>query len=78
MGIMLAVGLSIVIMHRMMINSKISTKKQAALPCSAILLRESLQKTSLCFSLDHCFHPEKNIDKVISGTTAPIQDRNAT
>lgn len=78
MGIMLAVGLSIVIMHRMMINSKISTKKPAPLPCSALLLRDSLQKTALCFSLDHCFHPEKPIEKVISGTSAPIQDRTAT
>ena len=41
------------------------------------ILQKSLQKTALCFSLDHCFQSQKDIHKAASGKTVSIQARTA-
>ena len=60
----------------MITNSKNTTGKSTT-PVSSILL-QSLHKTALCFSLDHCFQPEKDIEKVASGIIAIIQEKIVT
>ena len=44
---------------------------------TGMLLRQSLQKTSMCFSLDHCFQPDAVIELSAAGTYDLTQARIA-
>jgi len=43
----------------------------------SLILHKSLLRSSALFSLDHCFHPEKSMEKIFTGTDYHIQARIA-
>ena len=62
----------------MIAYSKNMTQKDTQPLSTPLLLQHSLQRTALCFSLDHSFQPEKNIDKIASGIFGVMKVRIAS